>query len=158
MAATARNEQVELAKNLAILLGALGVAVAVKIGVSAMRGQPSGGAQSLEGPATPSSPAAAGVVSAPPSHEISGGRPLNDTLRARRSVREFAPAAVMEVALRQLLRAAQGVTSADGHRTAPSAGARHPPMGAFDDTGLAAVLGLAAGEQPLDLIPVGRGR
>jgi hypothetical protein len=157
VAAIARNEQVEPAKNLAIVLGVQGVAIAVKIGVNAMTGQPNGEPPSAEGPRTPWSPAS-GAVSALPSPDISGGQSLNDTLRAHRSVREFAPTAITKVELGQLLWAAQGVTSADGHRTAPSAGARHPPMGAFDDTRVAAVLGLAAGEQPLYLIPVGRGR
>jgi len=47
-------------------------------------------------------------------------------LRERRSVREFARAALTTAEVSQLLWAAQGVTSRDGLRTAPSAGALYP--------------------------------
>ncbi len=47
-------------------------------------------------------------------------------LRERRSVREFARAALTPAEISQLLWAAQGMTSRDGLRTAPSAGALYP--------------------------------
>ncbi len=52
--------------------------------------------------------------------------PLTETLRLRRSVRDYAPAALTLEAAAQLLWAAQGITSPDGLRTAPSAGALYP--------------------------------
>lgn len=56
-------------------------------------------------------PARSGVVS------------LEEAISQRRSVREFAPGPLTERQLSQLLWAAQGLTSSDGYRTAPSAGA-----------------------------------
>lgn len=47
-------------------------------------------------------------------------------LHERRSVREFRKAAVTQPEISQLLWAGQGVTSRDGLRTAPSAGALYP--------------------------------
>jgi SagB-type dehydrogenase family enzyme len=47
-------------------------------------------------------------------------------LRARRSVREFSSTPLSLATVGQLLWAAQGVTSAAGERTAPSAGALYP--------------------------------
>jgi SagB-type dehydrogenase family enzyme len=66
---------------------------------------------------------------------------LEETLRARRSVRGFSDAAMSLAQLGQLLWAAQGITDAEGHRTAPSAGARYPIelyVVAANVTGLAA--------------------
>lgn len=47
-------------------------------------------------------------------------------LHSRRSVRSFQDEEVTLAQLGQLLWAAQGITDAEGHRTAPSAGARYP--------------------------------
>jgi SagB-type dehydrogenase family enzyme len=52
--------------------------------------------------------------------------PLDEALARRRSVREFAARPLDDDAIAKLLWAAQGVTSRDGGRTAPSAGATHP--------------------------------
>ena len=51
---------------------------------------------------------------------------LEEALALRRSVREFTPEALTERELSQLLWAAQGITHAQGLRTAPSAGALYP--------------------------------
>jgi SagB-type dehydrogenase family enzyme len=51
---------------------------------------------------------------------------LEQALARRRSVREFAPQVLSERELSQLLWAAQGITSPDGLRAAPSAGALYP--------------------------------
>jgi len=62
-----------------------------------------------------------------PAARIRGAQSIEETLAARRSVRAFheAPVALSEIA--QLLWAGQGITrTADGLRTAPSAGALYP--------------------------------
>lgn len=51
---------------------------------------------------------------------------LEDVLRRRRSVREYGREPLTRAQLGQLLWAAQGVTDAEGLRTAPSAGALYP--------------------------------
>lgn len=61
-----------------------------------------------------------------PAPDTTGSVPLERALAGRRSVRTFAPAAVSRAQLSQLLWAAQGVTSADGRRAAPSAGRTYP--------------------------------
>ena len=61
-----------------------------------------------------------------PAPESKGGMPLEKALALRRSVREFRRNRLTERELSQLLWAAQGVTSLDGLRTAPSAGAIYP--------------------------------
>jgi SagB-type dehydrogenase family enzyme len=60
-------------------------------------------------------------------------RPLGDQdaclsriLQARRTIRSFAPRPLSQMKVAQLLWAAQGVTSPEGYRTAPSAGALYP--------------------------------
>jgi SagB-type dehydrogenase family enzyme len=73
-----------------------------------------------------------------PTPTIGGGRSLDWTLAARRSVREYRHAALAPRELGQLLWAAQGFTSGDGLRAAPSAGALYPlevyaVIGAVDD-------------------------
>ena len=55
-----------------------------------------------------------------------GKRSLEGALNERRSVRDYTGESLSLAELAQLLWAAQGVTSADGLRTAPSAGALHP--------------------------------
>ena len=59
-----------------------------------------------------------------PSHE--GEVSVEQALALRRSVRAFAAEPLPLSAVSQLLWAAQGVTDAAGHRTAPSAGALYP--------------------------------
>jgi len=71
-----------------------------------------------------------GVLAAPsiplPAPAIGGRIAVAEALKRRRSVREFNPSAITAQELSQLLWAAQGITSADGKRTAPSAGALYP--------------------------------
>lgn len=55
-----------------------------------------------------------------------GGRALTEALGARRSVREFANEPLTDFELSQLVWASQGVTSTEGFRAAPSAGALFP--------------------------------
>jgi len=55
-----------------------------------------------------------------------GGMSLAETLARRRSVRDFSKRSLTSEQLGQLLWAAQGISSADGRRTAPSAGALYP--------------------------------
>jgi SagB-type dehydrogenase family enzyme len=58
--------------------------------------------------------------------EVKGGPTLNQALAARRSVRSYGRRALTREETSQLLWAAQGVTSPDGWRTAPSAGGTQP--------------------------------
>lgn len=55
-----------------------------------------------------------------------GSVSLEASLAARRSERTFTTAEVAPEDLGQLLWAGQGITDGEGHRTAPSAGARYP--------------------------------
>ncbi|HEY0592431.1 MAG TPA: SagB/ThcOx family dehydrogenase [Thermoanaerobaculia bacterium] len=66
-----------------------------------------------------------GSIALPPP-DRRGTVPLEHALQSRRSVREFTNAPVPLATVAQLLWAAQGVTSGDGRRTAPSAGALYP--------------------------------
>jgi SagB-type dehydrogenase family enzyme len=61
-----------------------------------------------------------------PAPERKGRMSLEEALAARRSVREFTRQTLTDRELSQLLWAAQGITRADGLRTAPSAGALYP--------------------------------
>jgi SagB-type dehydrogenase family enzyme len=61
-----------------------------------------------------------------PAPEQKGKMSLEEALARRRSVREFTREVLTERELSQLLWAAQGITHADGLRTAPSAGALYP--------------------------------
>ncbi len=61
-----------------------------------------------------------------PDPVTSGASSLEEAIAGRRSVREYADTELPLDVLGQLLWAAQGVTSADGKRAAPSAGARYP--------------------------------
>ena len=70
------------------------------------------------GPHTADAPSAA-----PPAF---GGMPLAEALATRRSIRQFAPTPLAPPQLGQLCWAAQGITDAQGKRTAPSAGALYP--------------------------------
>jgi SagB-type dehydrogenase family enzyme len=51
---------------------------------------------------------------------------VEEALRTRRSVRAYQDEPITLAQLGQLLWAAQGITDTEGHRTAPSAGARYP--------------------------------
>lgn len=61
-----------------------------------------------------------------PRPQKSAGMSLTEALARRRSVREFSTQALTQDELGQLLWAAQGITSDDGRRAAPSAGALYP--------------------------------
>jgi SagB-type dehydrogenase family enzyme len=61
-----------------------------------------------------------------PAPELKGRISLEQALAVRRSVREFTRQTLTDRELSQLLWAAQGITRADGLRTAPSAGALYP--------------------------------
>jgi SagB-type dehydrogenase family enzyme len=61
-----------------------------------------------------------------PAPERKGKMSLEEVLARRRSVREFTRETLTERELSQLLWAAQGITHAEGMRTAPSAGALYP--------------------------------
>jgi SagB-type dehydrogenase family enzyme len=65
------------------------------------------------------------TVSLPPPR-TDGRVSIEAALRNRRSVRSFTPASLELEEVGQLCWAAQGVTSAEGHRTAPSARAIYP--------------------------------
>lgn len=64
------------------------------------------------------------VVLPPPERNLA--QLLGQALVRRRSVRTYTPQPVPLAAVSQLLWAAQGITAADGRRTAPSAGALYP--------------------------------
>ncbi len=61
-----------------------------------------------------------------PQPRTAGTMSLEETLQKRRSVRDFLQTPISLAEVSQLLWAAQGVTHAEGHRTAPSAGALYP--------------------------------
>lgn len=61
-----------------------------------------------------------------PAPLTAGTLPLEGALHQRRSVRRFAPRPLSLAEASQLLWAGQGITRADGGRTAPSAGALYP--------------------------------
>jgi len=61
-----------------------------------------------------------------PAPRLKGAMSLEETLAARRSVREFTEEKLTLEEISQLLWAAQGITAAWGGRTAPSAGALYP--------------------------------
>lgn len=90
------------------------------------------GLLSLGGPARtmPGGPGPATAGNLPgealPSPRLAGPLSLEEALGARRSVRSFSEEALTRAEIGGLLWAAQGVTDADGHRTAPSAGALYP--------------------------------
>lgn len=57
---------------------------------------------------------------------VTGGMPVNAAIAARRSRRRWSGGSLTLAEVSQLLWAAQGVTSGDGYRAAPSAGALYP--------------------------------
>ncbi len=67
-----------------------------------------------------------GTVMKLPSPRLESPISLEMTLHGRRSVREFSRASLTLDQVSQLLWAAQGITSNDGFRTSPSAGALYP--------------------------------
>jgi SagB-type dehydrogenase family enzyme len=67
-----------------------------------------------------------GAATALPSASVSGARSLEAVLARRRSVRTYRARKLLDGELAQLLWAGQGITSALGQRTAPSAGALYP--------------------------------
>lgn len=71
-------------------------------------------------------PAAEGDTISLPRPDTRGRMTLEETIVARRSVREFLPDPLTLGELSQLLWVAQGVTSRSGLRAAPSAGALYP--------------------------------
>lgn len=82
---------------------------------------------SLSPPGRPSAPTTDPVSLEPlPSPRLVGHLSLEEALQARRSVRSFTAEPLGREEIGQLLWAAQGLTDADGHRSAPSAGATDP--------------------------------
>ncbi len=69
-------------------------------------------------------PSAERIALPPP--QRSGHMSLEETLARRRSVREFTSKPLSDHQISQLVWAAQGITHAEGLRTAPSAGALYP--------------------------------
>ena len=62
-----------------------------------------------------------------PEPQITGGAPINEVIKARRSVREFKEIPLSLQELSQILWASQGITDPKtGHRAAPSAVASYP--------------------------------
>lgn len=86
----------------------------------------SGGAESSSPPGPGAGGGTPGTRAALPSPLLDGPVSLEEALAARRSVRSFGDAPLTPAEIGQLLWAAQGVTSSEGGRTAPSAGARYP--------------------------------
>jgi SagB-type dehydrogenase family enzyme len=76
-------------------------------------------------PALPTADTKAAQEVALPKPVLTGGIPLNEALATRRSVRLFTAEKVTLAEIGQLLWSAQGVTSANGQRTAPSAHAQY---------------------------------
>lgn len=61
-----------------------------------------------------------------PPPDMAGGATLTEAMATRRSVRDFRDQPLESAELSQLLWATQGITSATGQRTAPSAGGLYP--------------------------------
>ena len=61
-----------------------------------------------------------------PSPRLVGPLSLEEALQSRRSIRSFTAEPLTRAEIGQLLWAAQGLTDAAGHRSAPSAGATYP--------------------------------
>ena len=76
---------------------------------------------------SPSPTASAATASTDlPAPALSAELSLEETLASRRSVRDYDDEPLTTAEIGQLLWAAQGITSAQGNRTAPSAGALYP--------------------------------
>jgi SagB-type dehydrogenase family enzyme len=102
-----------------------GLAVLLVLFLTACTSLPAGGAREARDAQAPAGPAAAQAI-ALPTPLASGAMSLEEALARRRSVRDFAATPLTLTELGQLLWAAQGITSQDGRRTAPSAGALYP--------------------------------
>ncbi|MDN7025178.1 SagB/ThcOx family dehydrogenase [Methanoculleus sp. FWC-SCC1] len=61
-----------------------------------------------------------------PAPRMESNTSIEEAIAARRSVREYTGEPITIAELSQLLWAAQGITSPEGHRSAPSAGALYP--------------------------------
>lgn len=71
-------------------------------------------------------PPAEAVMTVLPTPVLTSDWSLEESLASRRSAREYSPQALTTEEIGQLLWAAQGITSQEGYRTAPSAGALYP--------------------------------
>ena len=71
------------------------------------------------------SPPAGGRI-ALPAPEVGTGMPVEKALQSRRSIRDFNGKPLSLPQVSQIVWAAQGMTSPEGYRTAPSAGALYP--------------------------------
>jgi SagB-type dehydrogenase family enzyme len=79
-----------------------------------------------EAPAAAETPAPVADFRELPAVSAQGGKPLLEVLAARRSTRTYGDRELTAEEVAYLLWAAQGITSARGYRTAPSAGALYP--------------------------------
>jgi SagB-type dehydrogenase family enzyme len=80
---------------------------------------------SINVPNSPVTPATTQTLRLP-APRLKSNNSLEESLHQRRSVREFSPAPLSLEEVSQLLWSAQGITSDDGGRTAPSAGGLYP--------------------------------
>jgi SagB-type dehydrogenase family enzyme len=103
------------------------IALAISLSVSALAGLASFSSQKSSDAITPESQhqATTDVTTLPPP-ALKGPVSLEEVLVGRRSIRSYSDADISSSELSQLLWAAQGVTSSQGFRTAPSAGALYP--------------------------------
>jgi SagB-type dehydrogenase family enzyme len=102
-----------------------GLAVLLVLFLTACTSLPAGRAGETRDAQARAGPAAAQAI-ALPTPLASGAMSLEEALARRRSMRDFAATPLSPGELGQLLWAAQGITSQDGRRTAPSAGALYP--------------------------------
>jgi SagB-type dehydrogenase family enzyme len=79
-----------------------------------------------ETPAAAEAPTPAADFRELPAVSAEGGKPLLEVLAARRSTRTYGDRKLTDEEVAHLLWAGQGITSARGYRTAPSAGALYP--------------------------------
>jgi SagB-type dehydrogenase family enzyme len=79
-----------------------------------------------EAPAAAETPAPVADFRELPAVSAQGGKPLLEVLAARRSTRTYGDRKLTDEEVAHLLWAGQGITSARGYRTAPSAGALYP--------------------------------